>query len=198
MGLLPRKIDNTLYLLRKTRNSAVHAGADSVDAAKELISMTYNLATWFMKTYGDWAYEPYDFVMPPKTSYPDFEALITEQEKRIEELTKQLKAAVTTVSGTTQKERAKQSERVSAMMNWTEAQTRCLIDEQLQKAGWEADTKKLSYSKGIRPTKGKNIAISEWPTDSAYRKKGFVDYALFVGEKLFAVIEAKKVSEDVS
>lgn len=42
-----------------------------------------------------------------------------------------------------------------------------LIDEQLQKAGWEADTKNLSYSKGIRPVKGKNIAISEWPTDSA-------------------------------
>ena len=36
-GLLPREIDNTLYCLRKTRNSAVHAGADSVDVAKELI-----------------------------------------------------------------------------------------------------------------------------------------------------------------
>lgn len=79
---MPREIDNTLYLLRKTRNSAVHAGADSLDEAKELISMTYNLATWFMKTYGDWAYEPYDFVMPQKTSYPDFEALIAEQEKK--------------------------------------------------------------------------------------------------------------------
>ena len=53
--------------------------------------------------------------------------LFTEQEKRIEELTKQLKVAVTTVSGTTQKERAKPSERVSAMMNWTEAQTRYTI-----------------------------------------------------------------------
>jgi len=37
-GLLPREIDNTLYFLRKTRNSAVHAGADSVDEAKVLIS----------------------------------------------------------------------------------------------------------------------------------------------------------------
>ena len=42
-------------------------------------------------------------------------------------LAKQLKVAVTTVSGTTQKERAKPSERVSAMMNWTEAQTRYTI-----------------------------------------------------------------------
>ena len=35
-GLLPHEIDNTLYLLRKTRNSAVHAGSDSVDEAQML------------------------------------------------------------------------------------------------------------------------------------------------------------------
>ena len=40
-GLLPRDIDNTLYLLRRTRNSAVHTGAESVDDAKTLLSMTY-------------------------------------------------------------------------------------------------------------------------------------------------------------
>lgn len=42
--LLPQEIDNTLYLLRKTRDSAVHTGADSMDDAKMLLSMTYNLA----------------------------------------------------------------------------------------------------------------------------------------------------------
>ena len=182
-GLLPREIDNTLYLLRKTRNSAVHAGSDSVDEAKMLLSMTYNLAVWFMETYGDWGYIALDFVMPEEIAHPDFELLIAEQEKKIEELSKQLAAVTTTVSGTTQKERAKQSEKVSSMMNWTEAQTRCLIDEQLQKAGWEADTKNLRYSKGTRPVKGRNIAIAEWPTDSAFYKNGYVDYAFFIGEK---------------
>ena len=197
-GLLPHEIDNTLYLLRKTRNSAVHAGADSVDEAKMLLSMTYNLAVWFMETYGDWGYIASDFVMPEKVVHPDFEALIVEQEKKIAELSKQLAAVTTTVSGTTQKERAKQSEKVSSMMNWTEAQTRCLIDEQLQKAGWEADTKKFRYSKGTRPVKGRNIAIAEWPTDSAFYKNGYVDYAFFIGEKLVAVMDAKKASEDVA
>lgn len=197
-GLLPHEIDNTLYLLRKTRNSAVHAGADSVDEAKMLLSMTYNLAVWFMETYGDWGYISSDFVMPEKVVHPDFEALIVEQEKKIAELSKQLAAVTTTVSGTTQKERAKQSEKVSSMMNWTEAQTRCLIDEQLQKAGWEADTKNLRYSKGTRPIKGRNIAIAEWPTDSAFYKNGYVDYAFFIGEKLVAVMDAKKASEDVA
>ena len=197
-GLLPHEIDNTLYLLRKTRNSAVHSGADSVDEAKMLLSMTYNLAVWFMETYGDWGYIAPDFVMPEEVSHPDFEALIAEQEKKIAELSKQLAAVTTTVSGTTQKERAKQSEKVSSMMNWTEAQTRCLIDEQLQKAGWEADTKNLRFSKGTRPVKGRNIAIAEWPTDSAFYKNGYVDYAFFIGEKLVAVMDAKKASEDVA
>lgn len=197
-GLLPHEIDNTLYLLRKTRNSAVHAGADSVDEAKMLLSMTYNLAIWFMETYGDWGYIASDFVMPEEVAHPDFEALIAEQEKKIAELSKQLAEVTTTVSGTTQKERAKQSEKVSSMMNWTEAQTRCLIDEQLQKAGWEADTKNLRYSKGTRPVKGRNIAIAEWPTDSAFYKNGYADYAFFIGEKLVAVMDAKKASEDVA
>ena len=197
-GLLPREIDNTLYLLRKTRNSAVHTGAESVDEAKMLLSMMYNLAVWFMETYGDWGYIAPDFVLPEEVSHPDFETLIAEQEKKIAELSKKLAAVTTGVSGTSQKERAKRAETVSAMMNWSEAQTRCLIDEQLRKAGWEADTNNLRYSKGTRPVKGRNIAISEWPTDSAFYKNGYVDYAFFVGEKLIAVMDAKKVSEDVA
>lgn len=40
-GLLPHEIDNTLYVLRKTRNSAVHTGTDSVDEAKTF-SLLYN------------------------------------------------------------------------------------------------------------------------------------------------------------
>ena len=33
----------------------------------------------------------------------------------------------------------------------TEAETRKIIDEQLCKVGWEADTDNLRYSKGTRP-----------------------------------------------
>lgn len=197
-GLLPYEIDNTLYLLRKTRNTAVHTGSDSIDEAKLLLSMTYNLAVWFMETYGDWTFCAHDFVLPEEVSHPDFETLIAEQEKKIAELSKKLAAVTTGVSGTTQKERAKRAETVSAMMNWSEAQTRCLIDEQLRKAGWEADTNNLRHSKGTRPVKGRNIAIAEWPTDSAFYKNGYVDYAFFVGEKLIAVMDEKKVSEDVA
>lgn len=198
VGLLPHEIDNTLYILRKTRNSAVHAGTDSVDEAKTLLSMTYNLAVWFMETYGDWGFIAEDFVMPEEVHQADLKSVIENQEKKIAELSKKLAQVTTAVSGTTQKERAKRAETVSSMMQWNEAQTRCLIDEQLRKAGWEADTTNLRYSKGTRPVKGRNIAISEWPTNSAFYKNGYADYAFFIGEKLVALMDAKKASEDVA
>ncbi len=74
-----------------------------------------------------------------------------------------------------------------------EDDTRKIIDEQLRKVGWEADSDNLRYSKGTRPKKGRNIAVAEWQTDS-----GFVDYALFVGMKMVATIEAKATHKDVS
>ena len=171
-GLLPRDIDNSLYLLRKTRNTAVHTGADSVDDAKTLLSLMYNLAVWFMETYGDWGFIAPAFVMPDENAQHDLEALLEEQEQKIKELTQRLEEVKTAASGSTKKERAKRAETVSAMMNWNEAQTRRLIDEQLRKAGWEADTQILRYSKGTRPVKGRNLAISEWPTNSAFYKHG--------------------------
>lgn len=197
-GLLPRDIDNTLYLLRKTRNSAVHTGTDSVEDAKTLVSLTYNLATWFMETYGDWGFIVPDFVMPADIKPADYESVIADQEQKIAELLKKLSAVTTAASGTSKKDRAKRSETVSSMMNWMEAQTRCLIDEQLRKAGWEADTQTLRYSKGTRPIKGRNLVISEWPTGSAFQTHGYVDYAFFIGEKLVAMMDAKKMSEDVA
>ena len=197
-GLLPYEIDNTLFVLRKTRNSAVHTGTDSVDEAKTLLSMTYNLAVWFMETYGDWGFIAEDFVMPEEVHQADLKSVIEDQEKKIAELSKKLAQVTTAVSGTTQKERAKRAETVSSMMQWNEAQTRCLIDEQLRKAGWEADTTNLRYSKGTRPVKGRNIVISEWPTNSAFYKNGYADYAFFIEEKLVALMDAKKASEDVA
>lgn len=45
-----------------------------------------------------------------------------------------------------------------------EAETRALIDQQLQDRGWEADTQQLRHSEGGQPAKGRNMAIAEWPT----------------------------------
>lgn len=197
-GLLPKEIDNALYVLRIKRNDAVHEYADSVEVANTLLPLAFNVATWFMETYGDWGFIAPDFVMPKEEKRVDWESVIAEQEQRIAELTKQLSTVATAASGTSQKERAKRSETISSKMQWTEAQTRRLIDEQLRNAGWEADTQVFRYSRGTRPQKGHNMAISEWPTGSAFQAKGYVDYAFFVGEKLVAMMDAKKMSEDVA
>jgi type I restriction enzyme, R subunit len=73
-----------------------------------------------------------------------------------------------------------------------EAATREVIDQQLRDAGWEADTPTLRYAAGARPSKGHNLAIAEWPTDS-----GPADYALFAGLKLVGVVEAKRRNRNV-
>lgn len=72
-----------------------------------------------------------------------------------------------------------------------ESKTRQLIDDQLRKVGWEVDTVKLRYSCGTRPKSGRNMLIAEWPTDSQIKAGGHADYAMFLGEKLVAFIEAK-------
>jgi type I restriction enzyme, R subunit len=74
-----------------------------------------------------------------------------------------------------------------------ERETRRLIDVQLRQAGWEADSENITYGKGVRPTKGKNLAIAEVPTSD-----GRADYILCVGLQVVAVIEAKRQSTDVS
>lgn len=81
----------------------------------------------------------------------------------------------------------RRAETAAAMLDLDERATRDLIDEQLRAAGWEADTASIRHSSGTRPAKGRSLAIAEWPTSS-----GPADYALFVGETLFATVEAKR------
>ncbi len=73
-----------------------------------------------------------------------------------------------------------------------ESDTRRLIDTQLRLVGWEVDSAELTYAKGARPHKGKNLAIAEWPT-----KSGPADYVLFVGLQPVGVVEAKRHRKDV-
>lgn len=195
--LIPKKIDDILYAIRKTRNNAVHSGEDSVDNAKVLLQMTYNLSTWFMEVYGDWGYIPADFVMPEKVVLPDYEAIIKEQEDKIAALSHQVESVSTQASNKSTTERVQKAETISENMELSEAETRYLIDEQLRKYGWEADTNNIRYSKGTRPQKGKNLAIAEWPTDSKVSKNGYADYALFVGLQLVGIVEAKKANIDI-
>ena len=159
--------------------------------------MAFRLAVWFMEVYGDYTFKAPEFVMPRNEPVPDYESIIKDLEEQLAKADK-AEPISTATDGSSSKDRADKSTEVTESIELTEAETRIIIDDQLRKYGWEVDTNSLRYSKGTRPQKGRNLAIAEFPTDSIVTKGGFADYALFVGLKLVAIVEAKKASIDIS
>ena len=195
-GMITRDLKDVLHALRISRNKATHENYASVTDGKALLQMAYGLCEWFMQTYGDWNYQNQPFVMPSETTEPINSDKMHEQaqeEKLIEEA-EETAAATPAMEKETRK---RQSGKAASRRIKSEAETRYLIDEQLRKVGWEADTELLRYSKETRPVKGRNIAIAEWPTDSTVGNRGYVDYALFVGMQLVATVEAKAIHKDI-
>ena len=195
-GMISRDLVDILHALRKIRNKAVHENYASVDDGKTLIQMAYSLTEWFMQTYGDWNYECKAFVMPSEKTEPVIVNKETEQEEE-EKLIAAASEVASSAPVVAKEDRKKQAGKAASQRIKSEAETRYLIDEQLRKVGWEADTEHLRYSKGTRPAKGRNIAIAEWPTDSTVGNKGYADYALFIDNQLVATIEAKAIHKDI-
>ena len=195
-GLLTAELCDILHILRKARNKATHENYGSEEEGKNLLQMAHSLCEWFMQTYGDWNYQNQSFIMPTKITA--LQAEDKEKEKKFEdELTKKAEETAAAAPKVSQEERKKQSVRAAGKRQKSEAETRYLIDEQLRKVGWEADTERLRYSKGTRPQKGRNMAIAEWPANFQYKKKGYADYALFIGTQMVAVVEAKAIHKDI-
>jgi type I restriction enzyme R subunit len=92
---------------------------------------------------------------------------------------------------------AKQTKAATDTLVLNEELTRILIDQQLQEAGWEADSQDITFQKGARPEKGTYRAIAEWPTNQN-GEKGRADYVLFFGLTPIAVVEAKKENTNVA
>lgn len=99
-----------------------------------------------------------------------------------------------TVVQTSEQEQALHSrlQAASRQLDLNEADTRKIIDAQLREAGWSADSQALTFKMGMRPQKGKYLAIAEWPTSN-----GPADYVLFAGLTPLAVVEAKRGAKDV-
>ena len=81
----------------------------------------------------------------------------------------------------------------SQQVTLDEQETRAIIDAQLRRAGWKADTQNLRWSQGFRPEEGTAQAIAEVPTST-----GPADYVLYDGLTPVAVIEAKRRDQPVS
>lgn len=116
-------------------------------------------------------------------------ALAEEAEQRYQEQLAEARAAAVASPPEQRSELVQRSKEADHLVTPDEAATRQLIDAQLRDAHWEADSAELTYGRGARPQKGRDLAIAEWPTAS-----GPVDYVLFHGLTPLAVVEAKRQS----
>lgn len=196
---IPKEIFDLFNTIRIKGNKATHdLSYGEVEEAKILLHMTFRVAAWFMESYGDWTVQIPEYQEPtndkeiPESELlkitSDYERKLSELENELEEIRK----AQLYVKDKEKQERREHAKKVAASFELSEAETRMLIDQQLQEVGWEADTEKLRFAKGVRPEKGRNMAIAEWPL-----KKGYADYALFIGMELVAIVEAKRASKDI-
>ncbi|WP_114778718.1 type I restriction-modification system endonuclease [Botryobacter ruber] len=196
--VLPYSIKDILHHIRKTGNTASHSGEGEADIAKHNLLLAFKLAKWYYETY---SHNPSDitgvrFQIPANLDARHALKLLEDDYKELEAKFNQLLAERNTQGLPNDKQQAikQRSEKAASKIEMSEAETRELIDEQLRKAGWEADTNILNYKKyKILPQRGRNMAIAEWPAGPKW-----ADYALFVGLELYSLVEAKKYAQDIS
>jgi type I restriction enzyme R subunit len=121
------------------------------------------------------------------------EARLAQERAQFEQQLAALRASVAAQPAANVQAVVGQAQQAATLLDLDEAATRRIIDQQLRDAGWEADSEEITFQKGARPQKGKNLAIAEWPTGS-----GPSDYVLFAGLTPVATVEAKKAIKDVS
>lgn len=187
----------TKYLddIRNIRNLADHDHQFIVSKrqALEVDKKAYIIWNYFLEVYSQ------DEVKEYKTPI-DQANIFQLQQEQIEQLKKELEEArkaqtPVEVSKELQVKRHKISVQFAKKHQLTEAETRQLIDRQLQQAGWEADSENLNNWKyKTAPQKGHNMAIAEWVLPNGQR----ADYALFKGLEFYGIVEAKKWDQDIA
>ena len=194
--VLPSDVAAAFHLLRKERNRAAHEGGPfSPEKTRVLLQIAHSLCGWFSQTYGDETSRPEAFVAPAATD--DARQEDGGKAGQDAELAEQAVAHAARNAAEPEDVRRRRAAAAAGARRISEAETRYLIDEQLRKVGWEADSESLRYALGARPQAGRNLAIAEWPTDAEAGGRGYADYALFVGTRLVGIIEAKARHKDI-
>lgn len=121
---------------------------------------------------------------------------LEEQNKKLLEELAAVQAAAEKQPAPSIRETIERAAEASDAIQLDEAATRRIIDKQLRDAGWGVDSDRLTFERGARPAKGKNLAIAEWPTLTDGRE-GWADYVLFAGLQVVGVVEAKRKHKDV-
>jgi len=191
-------IASLIHGIKHKGNVAAHESKGSLDDAKTMLMSAFKVAKWFYQTYSseNKSIAEVKFSLPPNQ---DSRHALHELEKNYKALEEKFKALLiekeaTALSQTQAKEIQQRSEASARNIDLDEAETRELIDAQLQQAGWEVNTKELNYKlKKTLPKRGHNMAIAEWKVGDKW-----ADYALFIGTDLYAIVEAKKWGQDIS
>ena len=199
----PQDMLDIFHTVRKSGNNASHEGEGTSAEARFMMRKAFHVLVWFYNVYEDEDIMP-DFTVPQETE--DVQVLvdntaIKELEAKLLSITEELKSKeekikeLAKLTEEQKQERKERSQKVAKKRSEeSEAETRDKIDQQLRDAGWICDTKTYNYkSNKTLPRKGKNIAIAEWKCATKW-----ADYALFIGEELVGIVEAKKHIKDVS
>ncbi len=197
---LPSDVAAAFHLVRRARNKAAHEGLNlPEEKILFFLQITHSLCGWFFQTYGDESYRQQDFAAPhdAESSGPSSPSSKEEVGHENALADQAVSRAAQASSALPENIRRKRAAVAAGKRHVSEAETRYLIDEQLRKVGWEADSETLRHSLGTRPQAGRNLAIAEWPTDASVGSRGFADYALFAGTRLVGIIEAKAVHKDI-
>ncbi|MEW9110741.1 MAG: type I restriction-modification system endonuclease [Cytobacillus gottheilii] len=196
--LISQELEDFLETIRKKGNKAMHEGHGTHKEAQALLHMAHRLAVWFMQVYGDWDFKEPEYQEPVPVQTIDEQELrrlsstYDEKVAKLESELEKLRQEQLYISDKDKLKRKRDARTFGSQLNLTEAETRILIDEQLRATGWEVDSEEIRYGKGSRPEKNRNLAIAEWPL-----KRGFADYALFVGLEFVGIIEAKRLSKNI-
>ena len=98
-GLLPYDVNQWINQVRIKRNDSTHENIGSEQEAISVLGFTYQIAIWFMQTYGDANFKPEPFVNPePPKKKINLMPLVKNQEKKIEEQKSELENAAVTIA----------------------------------------------------------------------------------------------------
>lgn len=195
-GILPTNVNDYFTILRHKGNHAVHNFKGTTEEATASLFAAFKLGKWFYESYSVKNKDITGFKFHKPENLDTRHALHTlEQEnQQLKQEYEKLLTQHKTVSQEQRQVYTERAKRSASKLDMNEAQTRVLIDEQLRKAGWECDSIYFNHKTNkTLPQKGKNIAIAEWPCGSKW-----ADYALFIGEELYGIVEAKRYAQDIS
>ena len=131
--LLPKRIDDMLYTLRKARNDAVHSGLDSQEQAAALLHIAFNLCCWLMEVYGDWSFHAAEYKLPENpTQQTDFTKILQMQEEKINALLAAVEGIRTAASDASRNDRAEKADQAAKNLPLTVEETDCIGDDPIR------------------------------------------------------------------